>query len=81
MTLPKQLGDREFEKFVEDADGKTAIRVEPQTIKGSSGTKLDITSAGFAQVFDRQALNQLKEITDVLNEIKFHLSLITGADD
>jgi hypothetical protein len=29
MSLPGTIGDREYQKFVETADGKTAVRVLP----------------------------------------------------
>jgi hypothetical protein len=80
MALPDQLGDREYQKFEEDADGKVAVRIGPNAIRDSAGNELDLNSDGMAQVYDRNVMNQLKEITDYLKDIKTQLTLITGLD-
>lgn len=67
MALPDHIADREHRKFVEDADGNVSVRIGPNAIKDADGNTLDLNSDGMAQVFDRQVMNQLKEMTDYLN--------------
>jgi hypothetical protein len=80
MALPEQLGDREYQKFEEDADGNVAVRIGPNAIRDSAGNELDLNSFGMAQVYDKQVMTQLKEMTDILKDIRFQLQLITGAE-
>jgi hypothetical protein len=81
MALPDQLGDREYQKFEEDADGNVAVRIGPNAIRDSDGNELDLNPDGMAQVFDRQVMNQLKNIEEVLEDIRFHLRIITGVGE
>lgn len=80
MTLPEQVGDREYQKFVEDADGNVAIRIGPNAIKDTSGNELKLNENGMAQVFDRQVMTELKGMANILKDIRFQLQLITGAE-
>jgi hypothetical protein len=81
MALPDQLGDREYQKFEEDADGNVAVRIGPNAIRDSAGNELDLNSFGMAQVFDRQVASELKVIHGLLEDMLFHLQLITGAQN
>ncbi len=80
MALPKEVGDREYQKFVEDADGNVAVRIGPNAIQDSSGNELDLDAAGQAAVKDHAVYTQLKNMTEILEDIRFQLQLITGAD-
>jgi hypothetical protein len=79
MTLPEQVGDREYQKFVETADGYVAVRQGPGAINDSEGNELKLNKDGQASTFDIRAINELKNIHSLLEDIKFQLSLITEA--
>jgi hypothetical protein len=81
MALPKELGDREYQKFVETADGDVAVRQGPGGINDTDGNELALNSDGMAQVYDRQVMTQLKNMHEVLQDIRFHLRIITGVDE
>ena len=80
MALPPNIADREHRKFVEDADGNVSVRIGPNSIRDSDGNELSLDSYGMAQTHDRQVMTQLKEMTDLLKDIRFQLQLITGAE-
>ena len=78
MSLPKELGDREYQKFVEDEDGNVSLRIGPG-VKDSSGSDLVIED-GAARTFDRQMMTELKSITQELQKVVFQLEIITGVN-
>lgn len=78
MTLPEQLGDREYQKFVETADGEVAVRQGPGGINDSAGNELKLNADGQASTFDIRVLNELKNMTDELKSINWQLKLING---
>lgn len=80
MTLPKELGDREYQKFEEDENGDVSIRIQPGAVRDSTGNELAIDSTGKAQTFDLQALTQLKDISEKLETVILQLQFITGVD-
>lgn len=80
MALPPNIADREHQKFIEDADGKPALRIGPNAIQNEAGYTLDIDQFGRALSSDPDTKNQLKSIHEVLKDIRFQLQLITGAE-
>jgi hypothetical protein len=80
MTLPKELGDREYQKFTEDSDGNVSVRVGPNAIRDADGNTLAIDQFGKAQTFDLQCLAELKSIGELLNKVIIQLQFITGVD-
>ncbi len=80
MALPPNIADREHRKFVEDGDGNVSVRIGPNAITDSSGNSLDLNEYGMAQVYDRQVMAQLRQITDVLIQIRQQLQFITETD-
>lgn len=69
MTMDKNLGQREYDKFVESESGSTAIRVK--TVDNSDPMTLD--RAQFEEL-----LHLNRKIIEVLEKIEFHLSLGSG---
>ena len=80
MALPPNIADREHRKFVEDADGDVGVRLGPNAIKDTEGNTLGLDSEGRASTQDHNVYAQLKNIHGVLEDIRFQLELITGAD-
>lgn len=79
MALPTQIGDREHDKFIETPDGKTAIRIGPNAIQDTKGQELALNSFGQASVRDESVFTELKNIHEVLEQIRFQLEILTGA--
>lgn len=77
--LPTTLTDREYQKFVADLDGNTAVRIAPGAVTDSDGNELDIDTEGRARMFDSRVHDQLKNVDDTLLEILEQLKIITGA--
>ena len=77
--LPSTLPDREFQKFVADADGQTSVRIAPGAVTDSEGHELDIDEIGRARMLDTKANDKLACIQDTLEEILIQLQLISGA--
>jgi hypothetical protein len=80
MALPDQLGDREYQKFIETEGGDVALRIGPNAIQDSSGNELNLDTFGRASTRDEAVFTQLKNIQEVLEHIRFQLELITGAN-
>jgi hypothetical protein len=79
LSLPKQIADREYQKFVEDLAGNVAIRVAPGAITDSvDGNELDIDKNRRARVYDEHGLRMMKNIHDVLERILWQLELMNG---
>jgi hypothetical protein len=76
MTLPEQLGDREYQKFVETADGKVAVRQGPNAIVDEEGNALGIDDVGRAQTYDPRVHNELKTVTELLQNILIQLEMM-----
>ena len=79
MTLPTHISDREFQKFVEDADGKVAVRQAPNVIKSSSGNEMEVDDINRARAYDDAVHSALIAMIAKLESIEFQLKLITGA--
>jgi hypothetical protein len=80
MSLPSNIGDREYQKFTEDLQGEVCIRIAPGAITDSrDGNELDINDAGEAAMTDQRGRLLLSSILEKLEEIEFQLKLITGA--
>jgi len=77
--LPTTLTDREYQKFVADLDGNTAVRIAPGAVTDSDGNELDIDEVGRARMYDSKVHDQLKCISTTLEAVLFQLKLITGA--
>jgi hypothetical protein len=77
--LPNNIGDREYQKFVVDAEGNPSVRIAPGAVTDTDGNELDIDDVGRAQMYDRNTHNELKNINENLKDILFQLKLITGA--
>ena len=77
--LPTTLTDREYQKFVADFEGNTAVRIAPGAVTDSEGHELDIDEAGRARMYDTKIHDQLKCINTTLEAVLFQLKLITGA--
>lgn len=80
MTLPKEVGDREYQKFVADSDGNVSVRVGPDAVRDSAGNALAIDEFGKAQTFDLQCLAELKSIGELLEKMLSQLEYISGVD-
>lgn len=80
MALPPNIADREHRKFVEDDNGDVSIRIGPNAITDSDGNALSLNSYGWAETSDRQAMAQLKTITDLLTDIRRQLQFITEVE-
>ena len=78
MGLPKTRGDREFQKFTEDAQGNVSVRIAPGAVTDEDGNSLDIDTFGRARMLDVDSKSELKEINETLKEILFQLQLING---
>jgi hypothetical protein len=78
MTLPENMGDREYEKFVEDAAGNVAVRQGPGGINDEDGNVLAIDTAGRAQVYDMKVQAELGTVNDSLIKIIELLECIAG---
>ena len=78
MTLPRHIGDREYQKFIELGDGETAVRIGPNAIQDEDGNELALDTDGRASTTDQEVHSQLKNIHEVLEDIRFQLQLITG---
>ena len=66
MTMSKHITDRERDKFVEDANGNTAVR----TLSGISddeGDELKITADGSINV---ESISMKALLCQILNELK-----------
>lgn len=80
MSLPQNIGDREYQKFTEDLSGNVCVRIAPGALVDSrDGNELDINDNGEAAMYDRKSNAALDAILDKLAEIEFQLKLITGA--
>jgi len=79
MALSENRGDREYDKFTEDLNGQTCVRIAPGAITDSvDGNELDIDSAGRARMYDTKVHDQLKGISSLLLEILNTLKLMAG---
>jgi hypothetical protein len=74
--LPTTLTDREYQKFVADLDGNTAVRIAPGAVTDSEGNELDIDYAGRAQMLDTKAIDNFRVMNETLIEIKILLKAI-----
>lgn len=77
--LPNTVGDREYQKFVADANGNTSVRIAPGAVTDSEGHELDIDEVGRARMLDTKANDKLSCIQNTLEEILIQLQLISGA--
>lgn len=80
MALPPNIADREHQKFIEDANGKPALRIGPNAIQTEDGYILDIDQFGKAQTTDPEVKNQLKSICEILKDIRQQLQFISGVE-
>jgi hypothetical protein len=80
MALPKQLGDREYQKFIETADGDVAVRQGPGGISDSDGNELGLNKFGQAKVLDERVLAATLCNTDLLRKILFQLEILTEVE-
>ena len=78
MALPNQLGDREYEKFIEDAEGNVAVRQGPGAINDSDGNELALDDMGRASTSDKSVQSEIENLANKLDEVIYHLSLISG---
>jgi hypothetical protein len=76
MGLPKNYQDKEIDKFVEDANGNTAIRVV-NAPTDSDGDDLEINPDGSAKTADEVTRQVLKGILVQLRIMNLHMELIT----
>lgn len=80
MPLRKPIEDREYDKFKEDLDGKTAVRTSGETLlmdeDGNVGQFIDFQGKKVFMVKDREADNRLKGIEDLLHQINEKLAII-----
>jgi len=74
--LPSTLTDREFQKFVADLDGNTAVRIAPGSITDTDGNELDIDDAGRAQMLDTKNVDNLRAMNETLIRIEILLQSI-----
>jgi hypothetical protein len=79
MALPKMLGDREVQKFMETSAGEVAVRTAPTVITSSDGNEMAVNDSNQAKMRDDSAISALNIIIDKLECIEFQLKLITGA--
>lgn len=79
MTLPKNRGDREYQKFAEDLHGNVCVRVAPGAITDTDGNEMEIDDSGRAFVSDSKVNDTLKVMNANLEKILFQLELINGA--
>jgi hypothetical protein len=79
MSLPENIGDREYQKFVETAEGEVAVRQGPNAITDDAGNILSLDEFGRASSIDISVVQHLKEISSLLHDIRYQLQLITGA--
>lgn len=77
MAMSKHITDREYDKFVEDENGKTAVRVV-NAVTDPEGDELEIDKKGRAQTRDMDANQTLRAILDQLKIMNTHLALITN---
>jgi len=78
MGMSTNRGDREYDKFIEDAKGKTALRIGPDSITNADGTALAIDKFGRIMANDVIVADQIRCTNDLLNKILLQLELITG---
>jgi hypothetical protein len=78
MALPRNRGDREQQKFVEDANGNVSVRIAPGAVTDTDGNELDIDKFGQAKMSDHAVHSELKCMNQVLKDILFQLQLING---
>lgn len=76
MSLPTNRGDREFQKFVEDASGNVSVRIAPGAVTDSDGNELDIDNEGRARMLDTKAIDNFRVMNETLIEIKILLQAI-----
>lgn len=74
MTLPTHIADLEKQKFIEDKDGKPAVRLGPGAIQDADGNSLGLTDDGEAKAFDYKVAALLHNIHDTLEEIRIILN-------
>ena len=72
MTMSPNIGDREKDKFVEDAAGNTAIRVL-SGIQDDDGDKLSINKFGEASITSPEFISIFSNIHMELKLIRLHL--------
>lgn len=79
MTLPRTRGDREYQKFTTDSAGNVAVRVANEIID-DDGDKVEVDTSGRLYVLDYSAQTELRTMKTILEDIRFQLQLITGAE-
>jgi hypothetical protein len=78
MSLPKNRADREYQKFTEDAQGNTAVRIAPGAVTDTDGDELEINQFGQGYVSDATTQRLLTETNNLLEKILFQLECITS---
>jgi hypothetical protein len=79
MAMSKNIGDREYTKFVEDAEGNTSIRVV-SGIQDADGDKLSVTRLGEAVFTSPEIISLLESMLTELKAIRLHMQIGTSAD-
>ena len=77
MSISKNIIDREFDKFVEDENGNTAVRVV-NAVTDPDGDELQIDVEGQASTKDFTTHQVLLNILDELKIMNMHLQFITN---
>lgn len=81
MTLPRQLGDREYQKFVENADGEVAQRVAGGVhLENAAGQDVEfIHHNGKYDLANHDTLvhKTMLDLLAVMREIRDELKVIT----
>jgi len=80
VAMQPHIGDREQDKFVETADGETAVRVKfsPEDITDDDGDSLTINSDDELQTIDVDVGQTLMGILTELRIMNVHLQAITN---
>jgi len=67
MTLPKYPYEREFDRFVEDADGNVAVRVVGPAPESKFEASINAMLSEFKELNDKmeKMLNHLRYMTDI----------------
>jgi hypothetical protein len=76
MAMSKNMGDREYDKFVEDENGKTAVRVV-NSVTDPGGDELEVTPFGEAKTLDDTTSQLLTKILHQLKIMNLHLQSMT----
>ena len=80
MTIPQHIADREYQKFVQDGDGNTAVRTLPGTPTDDDGDKLEINSDGSVNVKSLDIKVILCSILVELQKLNLHHQVITDEE-